>query len=414
MQGKDTIKSAFDQLFNPVLNHEIMQWLQKELKVDRYIKKLTLEKLFILMAFAQLQQFDSLREIANSLNDERLSEAVGLESISYSTISRRMAAIPTEALEALFMPIASRTGSHMNVISRRVYHPLRVIDASTITLSLTQYRWAEFRETKSGVKLHLRLRLFGPDVLPDKVVVTPARVADNTQMDSLVSTAPDAINVFDRGYLDYRKFDEYCKERIYFVTRLKANAIVKVLEESPCGDSDTIKSDSTVFLGSGRDQMEHSLRLIEAVDTEGNEIMILTNVHYMSAEEIGDIYRNRWQIELFFKWIKQHFTVKHFYGKSDQAVANQVYIALIMHCLLTIFKVDSGYQGTLLELTRLFKTCLFDLYQLVREKLRRKPSRSSRGRCTFDHETIFQMTLSQVMAGEVDHLFDLTYDPVIL
>ena len=325
-----------------------------------------------------------------------------------------MAAVPTEVFEALFMPIASKTGSHMNLMSGRVYHPLRVIDASTITLSLTRHRWAEFRQTKSGVKIHLRLRLFGPDVLPDKVVITPAKVADNTQMNNLVAEDPDAINVFDRGYLDYGKFDQYCKERIYFVTRLKANAIINVLEESPCGDSDTIKSDSTVLLGTGKDQMDHSLRLIEAVDTEGNEIMILTNVHDMSAEEIGDIYRNRWQIELFFKWIKQHFTVKYFHGKSNQAVANQIYIALIMHCLLTILKVDSGYRGTLLELTRLIKTCLFDLYQLFLEKLRRKPSRTSRGRCTFDHETIFRMTLSQVMAGKDDHLYDLTYDPVIL
>lgn len=277
MQGKDTTKSTFDQLFNPILDHEIMQWLKKTLKIDRYVKKLTLEKMFILIAFAQLQQFGGLREIANSLNDERLSEAVGLESISHSTISRRMAAVPTEAFEALFKPLVSKTGSHMNVMSGRIYHPLRVIDASTITLSLTHYRWAEFRETTSGVKLHLRLRLFGPDVLPDKVVITTAKVADNTQMDSLVAVEPNAINVFDRGYLDYGKFDTYCKERIYFVTRLKANAIVHVLEERPCEESDTIRSDSIILLGAGKDQMEHSWRLIEAVDTEGNIIRILTN-----------------------------------------------------------------------------------------------------------------------------------------
>ena len=141
MQGKDTTKSTFDQLFNPIHDHEIMQWLKKTLKIDRYVKKLTLEKMFILIAFAQLQQFGGLREIANSLNDERLSEAVGLESISHSTISRRMAAVPTEAFEALFKPLVSKTGSHMNVMSGRIYHPLRVIDASTITLSLTRYRF---------------------------------------------------------------------------------------------------------------------------------------------------------------------------------------------------------------------------------------------------------------------------------
>ena len=103
--------------------------------------------------------------------------------------------------------------------------------------------------------------------------------------------------------------------------------------------------------------MEHSLRLLKTTDTEGNLVMILTNDFTRSADEIGDLYRYCWQIELFFKWIKQHLTVKHLYGESPQAVENQVFMALITYCLLMLLKMETGFTGTLLEIQRLVKTC---------------------------------------------------------
>jgi hypothetical protein len=156
------------------------------------------------------------------------------------------------------------------------------------------------------------------------------------------------------------------------------------------------------------------LRLLKTTDTEGNLVMILTDDFARSAEEIGDLYRYRWQIELFFKWIQQHLTVKHLYGKSPQAVENQIYLALITYCLLTLLKMETGFTGRLLEIQRLVKACLLlpfgaFLQQLVREK------RKSKGRSKVaDYILIFHETMRQAIAGESDYFDEPTDGPVIL
>lgn len=159
--------------------------------------------------------------------------------------------------------------------------------------------------------------------------------------------------------------------------------------------------------------MKHDLRLIETTDTEGAQILILTDDFARSATEIGDIYRYRWQIELLFKWIKQHLKVKHFYGISLQAVENQILIALVTYCLLALLKMETGFNGTLLTIQRLLKTCFCEPFDSFLSKLLKKSERSSKGRRKIDHRAIFE-ALRQVMAVEADHLDDLTFDPVIL
>jgi IS4 transposase len=233
-------------------------------------------------------------------------------------------------------------------------------------------------------------------------------------MNELVVEDEDAINVFDRGYLDYKKFDEYCANGIRFVTRLKSNAKIEVVQELPVDPAGLIKKHQIVYLGTkGINQMEYPLRLIETEDTQGKPIIIITNDFKLSTEEISDIYRYRWQIELFFKWIKQHCHVKHFYGTSQQAVANQLFIALITYCLLMLLKLKTGYKGSLLNIDRFVKACLYEPFTVFVQKLYRKSQRSSKGRRRINYEKIFEETLMQVMAGEADYLDDLTYDPLI-
>jgi hypothetical protein len=132
----------------------------------------------------------------------------------------------------------------------------------------------------------LRIRVHDGGVIPDKMVMTPAKPADRTQMDALVVTyEKDAINVFDRGYLDYKQFDRYCNDQIPFVTRLKENAIMEVMAELNVNPESAIKRDAIVFLGKNNRRMKHPLRLIETEDTEGNPIRILTNVTDLTAAE---------------------------------------------------------------------------------------------------------------------------------
>jgi hypothetical protein len=410
--NKDTKKSTFKQVFS-VLSQLSQRF--EEMKADRYMKKMSTLQLIEFMTNAQLTQAPALRDISNSLNNDDLSQEIELDSIAASTISRRLRGLRTEVLQLLFKSLGTHFGrknGFANIEKQlgRIY----LIDSTTISLCLTKYPWAEFRKTKSGVKAHLRLRFSDDGSIPDKVVVTPAKRSDRTQMDQLVVDETGALNVFDRGYNDYKKFDDYCEKGILFVTRLKSNAIVKVITDNPVDPDGVIDKDQIVRLGEGRNQMKHDLRLIETKDTEGNPIIILTNDFAISALEIGDIYRYRWQIELFFKWIKQHLTVKHLYGTSDQAVENQIFIALITYCLLMLLKTETGFRGTLQTIQRLLKTCLCEPFDSFLEKLLRESERNSKGRRKIDHQLIFEATLRQVMAGEADHFDDLAFDPVIL
>lgn len=415
MYDKDTTKSTFNQFLEELSDQELLEQLCKELDVDKYVKKLKLDKLMALIALAQLRQYKGLREISSCLNDEEISKALNLNSIHASTISRRLTSVPTEALEAIFVSLKNECIAQIGLnATTTLLGRLHLIDSTTISLCVTRYRWAEFRKTKGGIKVHLRLRVHDGGVIPDKMVMTPAKPADRTQMDALVVDEENAINVFDRGYLDYKQFDKYCDQKTSFITRLKGNAIVEVMNELTVNPKSAIKSDAIVFLGQNNKRMEHPLRLIETEDTEGNLIRILTNVTDLAAVEIADAYRHRWKIELFFKWIKQHLKVKHFFGISDQSVENQLYIALIAFCVLIKLQKKSGYTGTLLELTRLLLACLHGSFSDFLAKLRRKPSRSSRGRRILNHDLIFEHTYEQVMAGDIDFLYDSTHDPIIL
>jgi hypothetical protein len=385
------------------------------MNADRHMKKMTTRQFIELMTTAQMNKEPALRDISNSLNSEDLKQEINLESISASQISRRLRNLSTEILKMLFKSLVTHFGCKNGFANiQKGLGSIYMIDSTTITLCLTKYRWAEFRSTKAGVKAHLRLK-FGVDGnIPDKVVVTPAKPSDRSQMDELVVDETGALNLFDRGYNDYTKFDEYCKKGVLFITRLKSNAVVEVIADNPVDPESAIDQDQIVILGTGDDRMEHSLRLLKTTDTEGNLVMILTNDFARSADEIGDLYRYRWQIELFFKWIKQHLTVKHLYGESPQAVENQIFMALITYCLLMLLKMETGFTGTLLEIQRLVKTCFLEPFDTFLQKLLREKRRSKGRRKIVDYQIIFEETMRQVVTGEADYLDDPTFGPVIL
>lgn len=411
---KDTKKSTFNQLFQPILNKSFYEQVV-DLEADKYIKKLSTVKFIKLMANAQLEQQEGLRVISNSLDESAFSQTIALESISASQLSRRLRDLPLKITQAMFKSVIYQAGMEIgfNKLVQK-FGRLYLIDSSTISLCLTKHPWASFRKTKGGIKLHLRLRFWDEGVIPDKAVITPAKPADKTQMDALIVEEEGAINVFDRGYIDYKKFDSYCENNIRFVSRLKSNALVDIVKELPLNPESKIRKDCIVYLGKdGITKMKHQLRFIETEDTEGKPVIIITNHFQLDAEEISDIYRYRWQIELFFKWIKQHLRVKHFYGLSPKAVENQLLIALTTYCLLMLLKLKSGYQGSLLTIKRLVLVCLLEPFTTFIQKLYSK-KRSSKGRRRIDHKSIYSATVLQVMAGEIEHLNDLTYDPVIL
>lgn len=415
MQDKDTIKSTFNQLFEPILDDVFTKKLT-ELGVDKYVKKLTTIQLIELIAYAQIQQQSNLRDIANNFNHEDFRLAIDLESISASQISRRLRDLEPEILKSLFELAIRKLGSEIgfsNLIKET--GRIHLIDSTTIGLCLSKYPWAVFRKTKSGIKVHLRLKFCEEIVVPDKAIFTNAKTADKRQMNALVVEDSDSINVFDRGYLDYKLFDQYCENNTRFVTRLKDNAIIQILKELPVYPNGPVLKDQIVYLGDGRKKMQNPLRLIEVIDCQGKRIVIVTNDFKIESQAIGDLYRYRWQIELFFKWLKQHFVIKHFYGTSQPAVENQLYIALNSYCLLLLLKLKTGYQKTLLDLTRILKVSLYKPFTAFVQILHRKPIRSTKGRRRIDNDKIYQITERQVMeAYDLCQYYDVTYDPIIL
>jgi hypothetical protein len=416
MQDNCSTRSTFNQLYEPIDRSAFLQEI-REMKTDKYTKKLYSDRLFALLASAQMEQCKSLVEISNQLQDEDFSKAIGLSSISASQISRKLRTVPTSVLKSMLNRVVQKAISKIGANRvRQGLGRIYLIDSTTIGLSLTRYPWASFRKTKSGIKVHLRLSFWDKDVLPDAAIITAAKKADKTQMDDLVVTEKDVLNVFDRGYVDYKKFDSYCANEILFVSRLKSNALIHVEQSYDVSPGSPIIKDEKVILGKDSlNQMKHSLRLIEVTDTQGNIIRILTNAFQRKAEEIGELYRNRWQIELFFKWIKQHFTVKHFYGQSPQAVENQVYIALITYVLLVLLHKKCGYSKSLLQFCRVMKQCLYEDFQTFIKKLYQRHGPTSKGRRKVpNHKLVFDLTIEQAISGDTCLLHSLDIDPVIL
>lgn len=410
---KNTTKSTIGEYLIPLSSEYLLKHINF-LGLDKYTKKLDTVKFSRLFIFAQMKQIASLTDISLNLKtDENLQKEIQLESISTAQLSRKLSSIDPAFYEWLFQRMVGEITREYGIPkATAAVGKIHLIDASTISLCITHYRWATFRNTKAGVKLHMRIVYSDDTPLPDQAILTPAKPADKTQMDLLVVRDPGALNVFDRGYLDYRKFDEYCLKNIRFVTRLKGNAIVTVIEEKTVCPGSTIQREAIVLLGNPKTfQMKHRLRLIETLDGEGKLITILTNDMNMSVEELSDVYRMRWQIELFFKWIKQHLKIKRCYGHSAHAVYNQIRIALIAFCLTLLMKKKVAFQGSLLTVQKLLRLCWDKGFQAFVQKLHWKPTRQSRGRRKFDHEQIFRETLQQFEEGEIEQLNELFYDP---
>ncbi|MHA6484980.1 IS4 family transposase [Paenibacillus sp. strain BS8-2] len=376
---KDTLLSSFGKWISPI-NSEIFQDWQRFGTLDRYSKKLTTMVFLLLFLEAQLQQRKGLREIMRAVQvDENFQQAIGISSISASQLSRKNNKLDPDVLQTILCDLISQLHQQQLPVARKIGQ-VNVIDSSTISLCLNKYKWATFRKTKGGVKLHLRVTFAEPGlVYPDKVVVTPAKPADHTQMDVLIDET-DATYLMDRGYIDYEKYDDYCVRGIHFVSRLKNNAIIEEVEELPVHAESPIMRDVKLILGKGNKRMQQALRMVETVDSKANPVRIITNRCDLTAEEIGDLYRSRWRIEIFFRWVKQNLKLARFYGTEENAVLNQIWICLIAYCLLLLMKLEIARDKSLTELMHMLITLKWRPWEVLHAALHRKPSRASKGR----------------------------------
>lgn len=353
---KITRKTSFGQWFSPI-NMKIFEEQVKTKKLDYYMKKLTTESFLKLLLFAQLHEVESLHALGDCLFDHQLQKGIDLESISISQLSRRINGLNPDLFQRLFLDLVAKI--HAKTHYTKLVMPLKIIDSSTLPLNLTNHKWAKFRKTKAGVKLHLRLVFMEKgESYPEKVVITTAKEHDRGQLEVMVDDK-ECMYVFDRGYLDYERFDQMTDDGYFFLSRLRKNAVVREVDNFKLPDNSAILSDQMVLIGTTQNRAENYFRLIKVLDSKGNELHLITNRFDLSAEEISDMYKSRWAIELFFKWIKQHLSIKKFYGQSEWAIQNQVFIALIVFCLHVLAQIETKSKRKTLQISRYLRAALW-------------------------------------------------------
>lgn len=354
--------TIFDKLLD-IINYKTLEVSAYKLNIDYNI---ALNHLKALIYF-HLAKLDSLRDIDDFMqSDSKLKESI--RSVSLGTLSNYNNNIDYN----VFVPVLNEliyNALEQIPISEKIkrFWNVKLIDSSTIGMVKTYFEWAEFRSTKAGIKLHTKFDL-GKGV-PELIVVSNAKFHDRSKMDDLI-TENNCIYIFDKGYIDYKKFDEFSSKGIGFITRLKDNATItqetnlKITysDEMLLDDSINIIEDTICYLGTEDINMTKSrYRIISIVDSEGQILTFITNIFEYSSEDISWLYKKRWEIELFFKWIKQNLKIKKFIGHSLNAVMMQIITALITFIVIRLVQNIAKTSHGLLKIKRLIKHSLTKL-----------------------------------------------------
>ena len=316
---------------------------------------------FVAMLFCQLGRAHSLREIEGGLKScEGKLAHLGIEAPARSSLSYANGHRPWELFEKVFHGLFGIVAAKaVGKKKFRFKNKLVSLDSTVIDLCLSMYDWAKFRRTKGAVKLHLVLDHDG--YLPCFGIITDGKVAD-VKAAHQMHFAPDTIVVDDRGYNDYRLFAKWTDAGVYFVTRMKDNALFEVVEEREVGQNRNILKDQTIRLtGTGaQNKCPPLLRRIEAIREDTGDILVfITNHHGLGASTIGAIFKDRWQIGLLFKALKQNLKIKTFVGTSANAVKTQIWTALISMLLLRYLQLSSRFGWSLSNLVALLRMNLF-------------------------------------------------------
>jgi len=358
--------TVFDTL-KGFLPMSILEKAIDETGADHGTKKFTVLRQLNTLMYAQLNPKEGLRHIVTDIQaDIKLQEHTG--TVSYSQLSRKNSERDPAVFQMIFEAVLKKLRRHHGIrIIPGSWGTLKVLDSTLIKICLSLFPWATFRKTKAAVKMHTLYDISGG--YPEEIQMTEGIIHDKDKMSTFLKV-PGITYLIDRGYLDYREYDRYCKEGIFFITRLKKNAVVETINENAILKDSPVLSDKEVILGGFYTRMQHSLRVIEVIDSStGEPFFILTNRFDLSPEEVADIYRLRWQIELFFKWIKQHLKIKKFHGTSYNAVLNQLYAALILFLLLKLMHILVGTQHDFLKLARLIARGLWNTVDYLKDSI---------------------------------------------
>lgn len=364
--------SIFSQLL-PLISPLDFEKAVRETRAERHARGFASWDQLVGMIFCQLGRAHSLREICGGLaccegklRHLRMQRAPARSTLAYANQHR-----PWQLYEHLFHAMLGRIqGEALGHHKFRFKNKLISLDASVIDLCAASFGWAHFRHTKGAVKLHLQLDHDG--YLPCFALIGSGSQHEITVARSL-QYQPGSILVFDRGYIDYEWFGALSAQKVSFVTRLKENAVYKVLAERAVPQRSNVLRDQDIMIGgrlSGR-QCAVPLRRVEFQEPETGKVLVfLTNNLKLSSSTVAAIYKERWQIELFFKAIKQNLKIKTFLGTSANALKTQIWTALIAMLLLRYLQLKARYGWSFSNLMAFLRMNLFvhrDLWAWLNE-----------------------------------------------
>jgi hypothetical protein len=360
-------KTIFTQLM------DLLPWSTFDRIVGRYggnrgVRKLPCSQHYQVMAFAQLTYRESLRDIEACLSAQaaKLYHMGWREPVRRSTLA--------DANDARDWRIYAEFAQRLIAQARQLYagesldieltNSVYALDSTTIDLCMSMFPWAHFRTTKSAVKMHTLLDLRGN--IPSFIHVSDGKLADVHALDLLIPEA-GAIYVMDRGYIDYVRLYALHQAGAFFVTRAKSNLLAHRVYSAPTDRSNGVIADQTIALDgvvTRHDYPTHLRRVRFRAPDTGKTLIFLTNQTTLPALTICDLYKSRWQVELFFKWIKQHLRIKRFYGTSENAVKTQIWIAVSVYVLVAIVRKRLKLELPLYTLLQVISVTAFEKIEM--------------------------------------------------
>lgn len=367
--------TVFNQLFNFIPRHAFQKSADR-LGADRYAKSFKAWQQFLLLLYAQATGKQTLRDITGGLqvHSSQLYH-LGLKPIPRSTIADGLERRNSDLFEALFHEMVRRAARLAPKHKFRFNNPLYSIDASTIDLCLSVFDWAKFRKQKGAIKLHCQLDHNGH--IPVFAHISDGKLSDIKAAQEFFKITPDSIYCIDKGYIDFEWLYSIHKTGAFFVTRAKTNMDFRITGQHSEGGKQGVLSDRIIRLNGYASSRKYParMRLITFKDEEtGKMYQFITNNFRLVAATIAAIYKQRWQIELFFKWIKQNLKIKTFLGTSRNAVMAQIWTAMIYYLLLSYIKFMTKAGMSLTTMARrvkdglMLRMDLMELFCLYRGK----------------------------------------------
>ncbi|MED4018822.1 IS4 family transposase [Sutcliffiella cohnii] len=340
--------------------------------------KLSTKSLIKTFVSAQLDQWSSYSHMEEKLQAyPKLREEIGIKEISGSQLSRRINDLPTELVQKLFIKVVENLSELTkglkglpNGLGR-----LRIVDSTEIRLPQNLCDWANISKKQTGVKMHTRLTVASPDVVfPDKIVPSSGRLSDFESSDVMIEKS-DSIYIMDRGYPSRENLQSWQEKDVSFVVRISKSLRLGILEEFTPTHPSVVRDAKVSYTVS-----QPPVRYVEFIDEKQRTYRILTDRFDLTDQQIMELYRARWMIELFFKWIKQHLRLTKIWSNKPQGIWNQMFLALIAYVLSLIIKLQTHSKKSPWEFFRLLQTYLFKTVSSFEKALNIKKKRTSKGR----------------------------------